>query len=197
MLVTTKGGSAFAAHPEVGLLGIRLEDAAEPAGDGESAAIVEEQDEEGDGEKGGSRVPGVEIGTLEEYEAAIRAAEVLPDTLPGIIARAETDPDHWLTAGLPPTVHILLSGSAIFTPLRLDQGVNAVRYAGPDEVATAGHLWDENRRQLAYKPFAVVEPRGRGLVIGFTGEPTFRAYVRGLDLLFLNAVVRGPAHTRP
>jgi len=33
-------------------------------------------------------------------------------------------------------------------------------------------------------------------VIGFTVDPNFRAYTDGLNVLFLNAIFRGPAHAR-
>lgn len=55
-------------------------------------------------------------------------------------------------------------------------------------------MWDEYRKQLAYKPFEVVEREGRGFVVGFTANPAFRAYMDGLDLLLVNAVFRGLAH---
>jgi hypothetical protein len=57
-------------------------------------------------------------------------------------------------------------------------------------------LWEENRKQLAYKPFVIVQRDGRGTVIGFTADPNFRAYMDGLNVLFVNAVFRGPAHAR-
>jgi hypothetical protein len=57
-------------------------------------------------------------------------------------------------------------------------------------------MWEQNRKQLAYKPFIVVERAGRGSVVGFTADPNFRGYMDGLNMLFLNAVFRGPAHAR-
>jgi hypothetical protein len=58
-------------------------------------------------------------------------------------------------------------------------------------------LWDENRQQLAYKPMAIVERSGRGTVIGFTADPNYRAYMDGLNVMFLNAIFRGAAQSRP
>jgi hypothetical protein len=58
-------------------------------------------------------------------------------------------------------------------------------------------MWEENRRQLAYKPLMMVASQGRGVVVGFTVEPNFRGYLDGMNVLFLNAVFRGTAHTRP
>jgi hypothetical protein len=93
-------------------------------------------------------------------------------------------------------VNVLLTGSAIFTPIKRDKGANVLRFAAADELIASGHLWEENRRQLAYKPFVVVQRHGRGLVIAFTADPSFRAYIRGLDVLLLNALFRAPAHAR-
>jgi hypothetical protein len=58
----------------------------------------------------------------------------------------------------------------------------------------SGFLWNEDRQQLARKPLVMVEPQGKGFVVAFTGDPNFRGYVDGMNLLFLNAVFRGPAH---
>jgi hypothetical protein len=33
-------------------------------------------------------------------------------------------------------------------------------------------------------------------VVGFTEDPNFRAFSDGMNVLFLNAVFRGPAHAR-
>ena len=50
---------------------------------------------------------------------------------------------------------------------------------------------------LAYKPLLMEQRHGRGRVIGFTVGPNFRAYMDGLNVLFLNALFRGPAHAGP
>jgi hypothetical protein len=100
-----------------------------------------------------------------------------------------------MAAGMPETVYALVSGQSIFEPVKADHGTNVGVFAGPDEVLASGYMWDEYRKQLAFKPFLIVEPRGRGLVIAFTADPTYRGYMDGLNLLFLNAVFRGPAHS--
>jgi hypothetical protein len=71
------------------------------------------------------------------------------------------------------------------------------RFADAGSVLKSGYLWEENRRQLAYKPFAVAEARGDGFVIAFTQDPNVRAYLDGLNVLFMNAIFRGSAHARP
>ena len=65
-----------------------------------------------------------------------------------------------------------------------------------NNLVASGYLWEENRAQLAYKPFVMAEPHGASLVIGFTQSPVTRAYLNGLNLLVANAILFGPAHTR-
>jgi hypothetical protein len=49
---------------------------------------------------------------------------------------------------------------------------------------------------MAFKPLLVSGTSGGGVVVGFTQDPNFRAIGDGLNLLFLNAIFRGPAHAR-
>jgi hypothetical protein len=145
----------------------------------------------------GARAPGKIFTSYADYERAIRPDNETPDSVPGVLVRAQLDPDHWITAGPHSEVHVLVTGNAIFTPIKLDKGVNAGIFAPADRLVAAGYLWEENRRQLAYKPFLIVENEGRGHIIGFTADPNFRAYMDGLNVLFINAVFRGPAQARP
>ena len=140
------------------------------------------------------RVPGKLLAKEEDLDKAIRADSELPDSLHGVLARVKVDQDLWLTVGVPETIHALVMGRAIYTPLRIDKGYNAATFAGPDQVLASGYIWDEYRKQLAFKPFVVVQKDGRGNLIGFTADPNYRAYLDGLNLLFLNAVFRGPGH---
>jgi hypothetical protein len=194
------GAVSFLADSRTGLLAVTQENAARDSKtraeaqpkDDESSPRGQNQPRPSDG-----RAPGRLITTEDEFRKAIQADSELPDQVPGVLAKAQLDRDHWITAGLTRSVNVLVSGSAIFSPIKLDRGVNAVYYAGPDQLLASGYLWDENRKQLAFKPFVVVQPQGRGIVVGFTSDPNFRAYMDGLNVLFLNAVFRGAAHARP
>ena len=66
-----------------------------------------------------------------------------------------------------------------------------------EDLLASGYIWEQNRKQLAFKPFVVVQPAGRGYVIGFTQDPNVRAYLDGLNVIFMNAILRGSAHARP
>jgi len=178
-------GSAltFLSDPKVGLLSVHQEYLARGAAESKATAPAD------------GFVPGQLIGKEEEFVKAIEPEKSAPDDVPGVLVRAKVDQEHWLTAGVPETVHVLISGRAIYTPIRVDRGVNAAIFRSAKELVASGYLWEENRHQLAYKPFLLIQPLGRGHVIGFTADPNFRGYMDGLNLLFLNAVFRSPAHS--
>jgi hypothetical protein len=182
-LVGFAGAVGFLADPKVALLDVAQENAwrsSEPPKKTEPPEL---------------RVPGKLLTSEADYLKSIQADKELPDQVPGVIARARLDRDHWIAAGMGSTVTALIDGRNIFTPIKLDKGVNAALFLGPDKLLASGYLWEENRKQLAYKPLVIVQRQGRGLVVAFTADPTFRAYLDGLDVLLLNAVFRGPAHT--
>ncbi len=174
-LLTFGSATTFLTDEDVDLLGTSLQQRSPAAGQPETGILE----------------------TREQLTEAIQPAEESPDNVAGVLLRAEVDLEHWLTAGLPPTLNVLFSGRSIYDPVQIDRGLNLVSFAGPDEVLAAGYLWEETRKQLAYKPFVMLEPEGRGMVIAFAGDPTTRAYVDGLDLLLANAIFRGAAHARP
>jgi len=142
------------------------------------------------------RLPGKLIKDETSYLDSIKPDRDVADAVQGILAIAKTDPEHWITAGVPATVNALVQGRTMYAPLKLDRGVNAAYFVGPDQLLASGYMWDENKKQLAYKPLVMVERQGLGHVIGFAYDPNFRAYLDGLNVLFVNAVFRGPAHAR-
>jgi hypothetical protein len=54
--------------------------------------------------------------------------------------------------------------------------------------------WPEAQDALARKAYLIHEPLGRGHVIAFAEDPNYRAFCEGTELLFLNAVLLGPAY---
>ena len=188
---------SYLADPKIALLPISQENLArvpDPAAKKQDAAP--ESAKPAAGSAAEPRVAGKLLASEEDYRKAIQADAELPDRALGAIVRARIDGDHWLSAGLPPIINAVVQGTAIFTPAKLDKGVNVAVFLGPDQLFASGYLWEETRKQLAFKPLVVVKTEGRGSVIGFTADPNFRAYLDGLNLLFLNAVFRGPAHAR-
>ena len=61
-----------------------------------------------------------------------------PKSVSGAIALAKVDLEHWLSAGLKQELHSLVSGSAIYTPIREDKGTNVVRFAAAEKLAASG-----------------------------------------------------------
>ena len=181
---------AFLADPKVALLAVSQENLAkDPKDPKEKEEAAKKPDTE-------PRAPGKIFPDEASYLKAIQADSELPDAVQGVIARARPDPDHWLTVGLPETVNALVEGRAVYSPIKLDKGVNAAVFLAADKLLASGYMWAENKRQLAFKPLVVIQNEGRGSVIGFTSDPNYRAFVDGLNVLFLNAVFRGPAHAR-
>lgn len=176
------GATAFLADESTGLLSTNREDEAGDAGEGDS------------GDSGDGSASGRIFSTEEEYLEALKSDDSFPPATQGVLLKAGLDPDHWLAAGRDRTVNALVSGSAIFAPLTLDAGNNVAVFLGPDEVLASGFAWTGSTKQLAYKPLLMEERNGRGLAIGFTADPNFRAYMDGLNILFLNALFRAPAH---
>lgn len=151
------------------------------------------------GEAGGEKgdlAKAVAITNDAAYREAIKDQAALPDTLPGALLNVVGEPDHFLSAGYDNGAVVLATGTRIFTPLGRDKGVNAVRFAAPGSLIASGYVWDENRRQMAYKPYLMAQPTGRGLVIGFAHDPSTRAFLEGLDLMIANAVLIAPSRVR-
>jgi len=176
------GATAYLAEEMTGLLSTTREDEA----DSES--------EPDNGDSGNGIASGRIFETEDEFLRALQSDDSAPPAAQGVLLKARLDPDHWLAAGRDETVHALVRGSSIFAPLKLDEGSNVAVFLGPEEVLASGFAWEGSTMQLAYKPLLMVQRNGRGMAIGFTADPNFRAYMDGLNILFLNAIFRGPAH---
>lgn len=158
-------------------------------------AALGREPEAKDGDKG-PLAEAVEIASDKDYREAIKDQAALPDTLPGALLNAVGEPDHFLSAGYDDGAVVLATGTQIFTPLDRAKGINVLRFAAPANLIASGYVWDENKRQLAYKPYLMAQPQGRGLVIGFAHDPSTRGYLEGLDLMIANAVLIAPSRVR-
>jgi hypothetical protein len=131
------------------------------------------------------------------YRSLIGVAEPGPASVAGALIRADIDLEHWLAAGISPSVNVLVQGADICAPLGRGEGVNVARFAGPNELLVSGQLWEQNRARLAFKPAVMVNDLGSGQLIAFTQDPTVRGYLEGLKPLLINAVFLGPARSSP
>ncbi|WP_287444822.1 M14 family zinc carboxypeptidase [Altererythrobacter sp.] len=150
----------------------------------------------GEDEDDGPLAEAQEITSEAEYRKAIQDENALPDMLPGALVNTVADRENFLSAGYDDGAIVNATGSRIFTPLDRADGVNVLRFAAADDLVASGYVWDENRRQMAFKPYLMAQRNGDGLVIGFAHDPSTRAYLDGLDLLLANAVIVAPARVR-
>jgi hypothetical protein len=144
------GGTSWMAGPAVDLVSLRRENATVTEAAAKARLPIPKPKE------GESTIDGVNLADAAAYANAINEPSREPTPLDGALVQAQTVPDHWLTAGLAPSLYFMLIGSDIYRPLTRDQGDNVVRFSGPRDVAVSGVVWPENREQLAYKPVTVV-----------------------------------------
>jgi Zinc carboxypeptidase len=179
-LVTLAEASRWAAREAVGLLSTTTElRGGKP--DVEPAAAT--------GDKPKTDAPAQPI----DIEKAIEPERERPE-VPGALLRATLDLEHWLSAGTDGEIQVMVEGSRIFTPIKLDKGRNVAVYNKPDTLIASGLVWDDLKPQYASKAFLLHQPLGQGHVIAFAEDPNFRAFTEATELLFINAILLGPAH---
>ena len=186
VLITLGGATRYAAN--AGLLETRVEDAV-------MGLNTPQQNQKEDEETG--RATGSLIDSDQSLLSAIQSEKSRPDYVSGVLANIEVDQEHWLTAGVHRSVVSLVAGRDIFAPIKLDAGKNVAWFKGADELLASGYLYDENRQQLAYKPFLIHQPMGRGMLVSFTQDPMLRGHFDGLNVLLMNTIFRGAAHANP
>ncbi len=129
-----------------------------------------------------------------DLEQAIQPDREPPDSTPGAILRVVLDMEHWLSAGFDGEIQAIVEGQRIFTPIKLDKGRNVGVYAAKDRLVAAGFTWDNPKEQLPQKAFLLHQPIGQGHIIAFAEDPNYRAIPEATQLLFINAILFGPAH---
>jgi hypothetical protein len=180
-LITIAEASRWAARENVGL----LDTSTELRG---GKPDVESKDGKDGGKKGDAPSQPIKLAD------AIEPERERPSSTSGALVRVTLDPEHWLSAGTDGQVQAMVEGSRIFTPLKLDKGTNVGVYSGVQDIVASGLVWDDAKTQLANKGFLMHAPLGRGHVIAFAEDPNFRAFTDATELLFINAVILGPAH---
>jgi len=129
-----------------------------------------------------------------DYDTFVRPDTERPPTVPGAILKVDLDSDHPLAAGFPRgSLGVLINSNRIFSPLKLDRGVNVASFATTDQLVLSGFVLSASREQLPRKAYLMVQEHGEGRVIAFADDPAARALPRGTMLLLANAVFLGPA----
>ena len=180
-LVTIGDASRWAATERVGLL-----DAHPEMRDGKPESS-EEKDKDKDKK-------GPEPTKPFDFDKAVLPERERPENTPGAVLRVQLDTEHWLASGTDGEIQVMVEGQRVFTPAKLDKGRNVGVYAKKDRLVAGGLVWEEARDQLAEKAYLVEEPMGKGRVIAFAEDPNYRAFTEASELLFINAVLLGPAH---
>jgi hypothetical protein len=129
-----------------------------------------------------------------EYDKAIQPDRERPEPQPGAILRVTLDTDHWLSAGHDHEMQVMIEGSRVFAPLKLNNGRNVGIYGKKESLIASGLIWPEGQDLLVQKPYLMYQPFGQGEVIAFAEDPNYRAFVEGSMLLFMNAVLLGPGY---
>jgi hypothetical protein len=129
-----------------------------------------------------------------DYEKAILPERERPENLAGALLRVKLDRNHWLTAGLDGEIQAVVEGSRVFAPLKLDAGRNVGVYEAAERLVASGLVWKEAEPLLAQRAFLMHQPMGRGHIIAFAEDPNYRAFTAATELLFVNAILLGPAH---
>ncbi len=127
-------------------------------------------------------------------EKAIEPADEFPSTTSGAILRVRVDASHWLGFGYGDTTTVMVDSNRIFSLVKLDRGTNVAVYQPEDKFFASGFMWDDARKQLPNKAYLIHSRVGRGNVVGFAEDPNYRAFMDGLNVMFLNAVFLGPGH---
>jgi hypothetical protein len=195
-LITIAEASRWATRENVGLLATATElrggkPDVEPPAAGERERDREPRDQAGAGAAGAKRPEAPEQPI--QLDKAIEPDRERPFVTSGALCRVTLDLEHWLAAGTDGQIQAMVEGQRVFTPMKLDKGRNIGTFAAQETVAS-GLVWDDVKTQLANKAFVMDQPLGSGHIIAFAEDPNFRAFMEGTELLFINAVVLGPAH---
>jgi hypothetical protein len=190
VLIGLRGGAALLADEEFGLTEVRL-------------VPADTEKKEGGEKKGesGSAEPKPEAKPTEPASTQATPTPPPPGMLdrprwpietPGALLLAEVDTEHYLGYGLPARLPVFWSAARAIAadPQRRDP----VRLtAAADRLRISGHLWPEAAEKLLGTPYVVDVPMGRGRVVLFIEDPSFRTLFWQLQRMLLNAVLLGPS----
>jgi hypothetical protein len=130
-----------------------------------------------------------------DLEKMIQPDRELPDAVPGNLYRARVDGEHWLGFGYDGAANVMLDSNNLFIPLKLDRGTNVATFFPGDAAQLSGFNWEGTKKQVGNKAYLMHSRSGRGNVVAFAEDPNYRAFMDGLNVMLLNAVLFGPTYT--
>ncbi|MHC4807594.1 MAG: hypothetical protein ACYTBX_15230 [Planctomycetota bacterium] len=108
----------------------------------------------------------------------------------GTFLTGTVNPEHWLGFGLQEKMPVMFWGSNAF--MSKHPVATVVRLADKNQLRLSGLLWPEAKERFADTAYATVESVGRGQLILFATDPTYRMWLPGVQRLLLNAILLGP-----
>ncbi|MEE8169285.1 MAG: M14 family metallopeptidase [Phycisphaerae bacterium] len=108
----------------------------------------------------------------------------------GVLLRGLVDTEAWITAGCGDELPVFVAGDRAF--LTMPPVATPIRLAARERLRLSGLLWPEAAERLADSAYLAVERTGRGQIILFSTEPTYRGIFRASARLLVNAVLLGP-----
>lgn len=181
-LIGIGGATTWLADEKVNLLATKREKRDKPVNTATSRERVDSKD--GDAAK----TP------TDPVEKAIEPTDEFPSATSGAILRVRVDASHWLGFGYGETTTVMVDSNRIFSLVKLDRGTNVAVYQPENKFFASGFMWDDARKQIPNKAYLMHSRVGRGNVVGFAEDPNYRAFMDGLNVMFLNAVFLGPGH---
>ena len=122
--------------------------------------------------------------TIEE-----RREERFDQAVPGALLRVRLDPEHPLAFGYEAEETVVLMSTS--TGFSIDGGGHRLGVFEEGSLVS-GFLSEENQTRLTGTAYLAEAPLGRGRVILFADDPTFRGLVRGQTAMLLNAIFQFP-----
>ncbi|MDH3528419.1 MAG: hypothetical protein OEQ28_02535, partial [Acidobacteriota bacterium] len=107
------------------------------------------------------------------------------EPIPGSLFKALVNNDQYLALGYRPEIAVQFRGDYHLSLSK--RGANVVTYKPDGHIM--GHVWDSTMANLGGKLYMADVPVGRGHVVLFADDPTFRAYWNGLDRLFIGSMI--------
>jgi len=108
----------------------------------------------------------------------------------GAFLRADLDPEFWLNFGLGSEATVWFGGRD--TIVAASPVTVSARFPGIDRMHLGGLLWPEGAARMANTAYVTREAVGKGQVILFAANPTFRRWMKDSERMFCNAVLLGP-----
>ncbi len=132
-----------------------------------------------------------DVRTISEVNDAEAEGSQKPvESIPGSLFRTQLNNDHYLAFGYPEEIAVQMQGSRLLSASK--NGANVARFG--EDSFLMGHRWEGTEKALQGSVYLADVPVGRGHVILFADDPTFRAYWRGLDRIFCSALLFSTAY---